>query len=103
MIKERGLLILNPQRENEGMYACEAFNYHGTIRSEPVTLTLALFTVSQQTFPPEFSIFINATGKNQSCSLNDLCYTIYSFISEIIEEQTSSIEEFNISNGMRKL
>ena len=91
------LLILNPQEENEGMYACEAFNYHGTIRSEPVTLTLLPFTVSQQKYPLEFSIFVNATGRNQSCSLDDLYDTVYSLISEIIEDQTSSIEDFNIT------
>ena len=54
------LLVSNPQEENMGMYACEAYNYHGSIRSEAVTLTLLHLTVSRHQFVLEFSIFVNA-------------------------------------------
>ena len=90
-------LILNPQEEYEGLYTCEAYNYHGSIRSEPVSLTLLPFTVSQQQFPLEFSVFVNASSESQSCSLDDLYDTLYSLISETIGEQTAVIEDFNIT------
>ncbi|CAI8024254.1 Hemicentin-2, partial [Geodia barretti] len=68
------LLIVDPQVEDEGMYACEAFNYHGSVRSEPVTLTLLPFTVSQHQFPLEFSVFIS----NGTCTAEDLYDSLYS-------------------------
>lgn len=87
------LLIMTPQKENEGIYACEAYNYHGSIRSEAVTLTLLPFTVSQQQFPVEFSISL----ANPSCSLEELYDSLYSFIFEAIDGESSIIEDFNIT------
>ena len=87
------LLILNPQQESERMYVCEAFNYHGSIRSESVTLTLLTFTVSQQQFPIEFSMILT----NQSCSLDDLYISLYSLISGTIAQETAIIENFNVT------
>ena len=87
------LLVLDPQEEDEGMYACEAFNYHGSVRSEPVTLTLLPFTVSQHQFPLEFSVFIS----NGSCTAEDLYDSLYSLISETIGGETSTIEDFNVT------
>ena len=84
------LLILNPQQENEGMYACEAYNYHGSIRSEPVSLTLLPFTVSQQQFPLVFTL----QSSNPSCNLDD---SLYSLISETVSGETVIIEDFNIT------
>ena len=85
------LLILNPQQENEGVYVCEAFNYHGSIRSEPVTLTLVPFTISQHQYQIDFSILL----ANESCNLDDLFNTIYSLISDTIKDQSSIIDDFN--------
>ena len=87
------LLIMTPQKENEGIYACEAYNYHGSIRSEAVTLTLLPFTVSQQQFPVEFSISL----ANPSCSLEELYDSLYSLIFEAIDGESSIIEDFNIT------
>ena len=87
------LLVVDPQEDDEGMYACEAFNYHGSIRSEPVTLTLLPFTVSQHQFPLEFSVF----SLNRSCSGEDLYNSLYSLLSDTITEETSTIDEFNVT------
>ena len=87
------LLVVDPQEEDEGMYACEAFNYHGSIRSEPVTLTLLPFTVSQHQFPLEFSVF----SLNGSCSGEDLYNSLYSLLSDTITEETSTIDEFSVT------
>jgi hypothetical protein len=87
------LLVLDPQVEDEGMYACEAFNYHSSVRSEPVTLTLLPFTVSQHQFPLEFSVFIS----NGTCTAEDLYDSLYSLISETIDGETSTSEDFNVA------
>ena len=87
------LLVVDPQEEDEGMYVCEAFNYHGSIRSDPVTLTLLPFTVSQRQFPLEFSVF----SPNGSCTTEDLYDSLYSLISETISGETSIIEDFNVT------
>ena len=87
------LLVVDPQEEDEGMYACEAFNYHGSIRSEPVTLILLPSTVSQHQFPLEFSVFT----PNRSCSGEDLYNSLYSLLSDTITGETSTIEDFNVT------
>ena len=87
------LLVVDPQEEDEGMYVCEAFNYHGSIRSDPVTLTLLPFTVSQRQFPLEFSVF----SPNGSCTTEDLYDSLYSLISETISGETSIIEDCNVT------
>ena len=87
------LLVADPQEEDEGMYVCEAFNYHGSIRSEPVTLTLLPFTVSQHQFLLEFSVL----NPNGSCTREDLYDSLYSLISETISGETSVIQDFNVT------
>ena len=87
------LLILDPQKQHQGFYICEAFNYHGSLRSEPVTLTLLPFSISQQLTPLELSITIG----NQSCSLDDLYSSVYSLLAETIASETATIEDFNIT------
>ena len=39
------LLITEPDKQDEGLYYCVAYNYHGNISSEPVSLTLLRATV----------------------------------------------------------
>ena len=87
------LLILNPQEENVGMYACEAYNYHGSIRSEAVTLTLLPLTVSQHLFPVEFTIF----SANTSCNQEYLYDSLYILMPETIDGETAIIEDFNVT------
>ena len=92
------LLISNPQEENVGMYACEAYNYHGSIRSEAVTLTLLPFTVSRHQFVLEFSIFVNASSaESQFCSDGDLYDSIYGVIYDAIGDQVSIMEDLNVT------
>ena len=88
------LLILNPQEEHEGMYACEAFNYHGSIRSEAVMLTLLPFTVSLQQFTVEFTV----NNTNQSCNIDDMLDSLYSLLSETIDGETT-IRDFNVTES----
>ena len=87
------LLVVSPQVEDEGEYVCEAYNYHGSIRSDPVILTLLPFTVSQREFPVEFSVFT----PNTSCPLEDLYNTLLSLLSETIRGETAVIQDFNIT------
>ena len=87
------LLVVNPQVEDKGEYVCEAYNYHGSIRSDPVTLTLLPFTVSQREFPVEFSVIT----PNTSCPLEDLYETLFSLLSETIRGETAVIQDFNIT------
>ena len=92
------LLVSNPQEENVGMYACEAYNYHGSIRSEAVTLTLLPFTVSRHQFVLEFSIFVNASSaEGQFCSDGDLYDSIYGVIYDAIGDQVSIMEDLNVT------
>ena len=87
------LLVVNPQVEDEGEYVCEAYNYHGSIHSDPVSLTLLPFTVSQREFPVEFSVFT----PNTSCPLENLYNTLFSLLSEAIRGETAVIQDFNIT------
>ena len=92
------LLISNPQEENVGMYACEAYNYHGSIRSEAVTLTLLPLTVSRHQFVLEFSIFVNASSaEGQFCSDDDLYDSIYGLIYDAIGDQVSIMKDLNVT------
>ena len=87
------LLILNPQEEHQGWYACEAFNFHGSLRSEAVTLTLLPLSVTQHLIPLEFSIAIT----NHSCSLGDLYDSVYMLLEETIASETVTIEDYNVT------
>ena len=87
------LLVVSPQMEDEGEYMCEAYNYHGSVYSDPVTLTLLPFTVSQREFPVEFSVFT----PNTSCPLEDLYDTLLSLLSETIRGETAVIQDLNIT------
>ena len=78
------LLIPKPQEEQEGLYTCEAFNYHGSIRADPVSLTLLPFSASQQQFPLEFSL--SKDVDNTLCSKYDLLGAVYRRISHEIGE-----------------
>ncbi|CAI8033855.1 hypothetical protein GBAR_LOCUS19094 [Geodia barretti] len=56
-------------------------------------LTLLPFTVSQHHFPLEFSVFIS----NGTCTAEDLYDSLYSLISETIDGETSTIDDFNVT------
>ena len=83
------LLIPKPQEQQEGLYMCEAFNYHGSIRSDPVSLTLLPFSVSQQQFPLEFSLSKDANNTN--CSNDDLLVAVEHRISHEIGAVTGNL------------
>ena len=90
------LFIKNPQKEHEGWYTCEAFNYHGWIRAEPVSLLLVPFSVAQQMRPLEFSVFRTEDQKN-TCSLDDLHNALYREISTIIKSDMVIITDLTIN------
>ena len=87
------LLILDPQEEHQGWYACEAFNYHGSLRSEAVTLTLLPLSITQHLIPLEISI----STSNQSCSLDDVYDSIYTLLEETVADETVTIEDYNVT------
>ena len=92
------LLISKPQKQHEGLYMCEAFNYHGSIRSDPVSLTLLPFSVSQQQFHIEFSL--SKDVNNTNCSNDDLLAAVEHRISHEIGAVTGnlSITQINSNN-----
>ena len=84
------IIIPKPQKEQEGWYTCEAYNYHGSIRANPVSLVLLPFSISQQQHPLEFSIFTN-DPHDQSCSLEEMYDAVYQKISQTIGSDTTAI------------
>ena len=59
------LTVLSPQKDNEGWYTCEAFNYHGYIRAPPVRLTVLPVSIAQLTLAVEFTLIHDS---NQTCA-----------------------------------
>ena len=91
------LLISKPQEQQEGLYMCEAFNYHGSIRSDPVSLTLLPFSVSQQQFPLEFSL--SKDVNNTLCSNDDLVGAVHRRISHVIGAVSTVIGNLSITQA----
>ena len=91
------LLILKPQQEHEGLYTCEAFNYHGSIRANSVSLTLLPFSVSLQNVQLGFSISASTFGDDLSCSFDDLYDSVYHLVTETLGPHVSTLENFKIT------
>ena len=89
------LLIPKPQEQQKGLYMCEAFNYHGSIRSDPVSLTLLPFSVSQQQFPLEFSL--SKDVNNTNCSNDDLLGVVNRSILHEIGKVSTVLRNFSIT------
>ena len=92
------LLISKPQKQHEGLHMCEAFNYHGSIRSDPVSLILLPFSLSQQQFLFEFSL--SKDVNNTNCSNDDLIAAVEHTISNEIGAVIGnlSITQINSNN-----
>ena len=88
------LLIPEPQKEHEGWYMCEAYNYHGSIRSEPVSLLLLPFSVSQHQYPLDFSI--TKDNGNSSCSSDELYNTVYQKLLEAKGSDTTAVTGLSV-------
>ena len=90
------LFIEKPQKEHEGWYTCEAFNYQGSIRAEPVSLLLVPFSVAQQLRPLEFGI-VRTEDEDNTCSLDDLYYALHREISAIIKSDLVVITDLTVN------
>ena len=92
------LFILDPQQEHEGWYTCEAFNYHGSIRADSVSLTLLPFSISLQQFLLGFSISVPNFEDDPSCSFDDLYDSVYDLVTETLGPDVTTLDDFNITN-----
>ena len=90
------LFIEKPQKEHKGWYTCEAFNYHGSIRAEPVSLLLVPFSVAQQLRPMEFGV-VRTEDEDNTCSLDDIYYALHREISTIIKSDMVVITDLTIN------
>lgn len=85
------LLIEQPTRSEEGFYMCSAYNYHGNITSDPVSLRLLEVSVRSSSYPAQFTLQAsNAMRKRQSVADTDLMTQLSTFIN------TSSIVITNV-------
>lgn len=91
------LYIPKPQKESEGWYACETFNGHGTLRSDPVYLRILPVTVSQQLIPVEFQLL--AEG-NATCTVQDLSTAIEHEMQQLIDSTTIYIQDLAIDEDV---
>ena len=90
------LTIPSPQKENEGWYTCEAFNYHGYLRAPPVRLTVLPVSVSQLSLVTEFILTYNSS---QECTNQDLLRDdVESYVREEIKTGSASIQNTEFEN-----
>ena len=88
------LTIPTPQKENEGWYTCEAFNYHGYLRAPPVRLTV--LPVSVAPLGLEINFQLTSNGNNTCTDLESLRESISTYIRDTIKIGSASIGEIEI-------
>ena len=91
------LTIPTPQKENEGWYTCEAFNYHGYLRAPPVRLTV--LPVSIAPLGLEINFQLTSNGSNACTDLASLRESINTYISDTIKIGSASIGEVEIETA----
>ena len=77
------LLIEQPNERNEGFYMCLAYNYHGNITSDPVSLHLLGVSVRSSSYPVQFTLRAsddNSKRKRQSIADTDITILLSRFI-----------------------
>ena len=91
------LFIPEPQGQHEGWYTCEAYNGHGSIRSDAVFLRVLPVSVSQQAIPIEFRVAGPDTldGDNR-CTLRSLQSSVQNFLTEVIASDTALISNLEL-------
>ena len=88
------LTIPTPQKENEGWYTCEAFNYHGYLRAPPVRLTI--LPVSVAPLGLEINFQLTSNGSKACTDLDSLRQSIGTYIRDTIKIGSASIGEVEI-------
>lgn len=88
------LTIPTPQKENEGWYTCEAFNYHGHLRAPPVRLTILPVSVAPVGLEIHFQLSSN--GNSTCTDLDSLRESISSYIRDTIKIGSASVGEVEI-------
>ena len=91
------LTIPTPQKENEGWYTCEAFNYHGHLRAPPVRLTI--LPVSVALVGLEINFQLTSNGSNTCTDLVSLRESISAYIRDTIKIGSASIGEIEIETA----
>jgi len=79
------LLVLNPQKENEGWYMCEAYNSFGSKRAQPAYLTILPVSVSQLGLQAEFEIVAPTNATTTCRNVSILKDAIHSFVLERVK------------------
>ena len=72
--------IAQPNESNEGFYMCSAYNYHGNITSDPVSLHLLGVSVRSSLYPVQFTLQASEIRKRQSIGDNDITMLLSTFI-----------------------
>ena len=90
------LLVLNPQKENEGWYSCEAYNSFASKRAEPAYLTILPVSVSQLGLQAEFEIIAPANATRTCSNISILEEAIRSFVLERVELGTTTFEQLSV-------
>ena len=116
------LIIPLPQFSDEGWYTCEAYNDYGSIRAEPVFLTVLPRTVSQLSIKVRFDVFpcdnntrigheaesgsgrgsgasrgIGDLESDIDCSIDIIREVISEYLSRLTESSRASVESLDIT------
>lgn len=89
--------ISSPQKENEGWYTCEAFNYHGRLRAPPVRLTI--LPVSVAPIGLEINFQLSSNDNNTCTDLASLRESISAYIRDTIKIGSATIGEIEIETA----
>ena len=88
------LTVSSPQKDDEGWYTCEAFNYHGYIRAPPVRLTVLPVSIAQLALVVEFTLIHDS---DQTCAnLTLLQEEIEQYMHDEIKIGSASIASIEI-------
>ena len=101
------LTIVSPQFKDQGWYTCEAYNFHGYKRAEPVYLTVLSKTVSQLSMGVRFVLSLDTgdissglfggSGDAIRCSIDNLTEIVSDFLTDQIGMGKASAESLNIT------
>ena len=93
------LTVPTPQKENEGWYTCEAFNYHGALRAKPARLTILPVTVSQLSIGVEFQLTADPSVERHCNSNISLIESVRAFMEDRIKLGSASISDITATRN----
>ena len=91
------LTIPSPQKEDEGWYTCEVFNYHGYLRAPHVRLTVLPVSVAPLGLEIKFQLTSN--GSKACADLASLRESISTYIRDSIKIGSASIGNIEIDTA----